>query len=193
MIFFMNTSYPNKNTINYTELVLDLFTEILHDTITVQPLRNLGTDLTPSLAQALMYIFQHGMCPVRDIAQGLSMTYSAASQLTDRLVRKELAIRCDNERDRRLSEIRLTGEGVKLAENIRSKRIAGMTKIMDRMQPEKRMALVNNLEDFIAAAVGDEQSALDKCFHCGKDHLKECVINEVYFAATGIAIDQVQG
>lgn len=189
----MNTTYQNKDTIKYAELVLDLFTEILHDTVTVQPLRNLGTDLTPSLAQALMYISQHGMCPVRDIAQGLSMTYSAASQLTDRLVKKELACRCDNERDRRLSEISLTSQGMKLAESIRGKRIAGMTKIMDRMIPEKRIALVNNLEDFITAAVEDEQTALKKCFHCGKDHRKECVINEVYFAATGVAIDQVQG
>ncbi|MHB1456217.1 MAG: MarR family transcriptional regulator [Armatimonadota bacterium] len=189
----MNTTYTNKDTIKYAELVLDLFTEILHDTITVQPLLNLETDLTPSLAQALMYISRHKMCPVRDIAMGLSMSYSAASQLTDRLVKKGLATRSDNERDRRLSEIHLTNPGIDLAEKIRNNRIAGMTKIMDRMHPGKRMELVNNLEDFIAAAVHDEQTALDKCSHCGKDHLKECVINEVYFAATGVAIDQVQG
>lgn len=180
-----------KDTAQYAEHVLDLFTEILHDTITLQPLRDLGADLTPSLAQALLYISQHGVCPIRDIAQGLSMTYSAASQLTNRLIGKDLATRCDNEHDRRLSEIRLTEQGAVLADRIRSRRIAGMTRILDRMLPVKRGALIGNLEDFITAAVQDEKSALEKCFHCGKDHLAECVINEVYLAATGAAIDRV--
>ncbi|MHB0999963.1 MAG: MarR family winged helix-turn-helix transcriptional regulator [Armatimonadota bacterium] len=181
----------DKDSTIYAEHVLDLFTDVLHEAFTLQPLRDLGTDLTPSLAQELQYVFQHGVCSIRDIAQGLSMTYSAASQLTDRLVKKELVTRCENVRDRRLSEIRLTEQGQKLAEQIRAHRFAGMSKILKRMSPERREALVDNLEDFISAAVHDEKSALEACFHCGKDHIEECVINEVYQAATGTTIDHI--
>jgi len=180
-----------KESAAYAEHMLDLFTEILHEAITMRPLREIGADVTPSLAQGLQFIFQHGVCPVRDIAQGLSMTYSAASQLTDRLVNKELATRCENKRDRRLSEIRLTDAGYDLVKRVRLQRVASMSRILNRMDPGCRSALVESLENFIAAAIGDEKSALETCTHCGSDHTAECVINELYRAATGEPIKQV--
>ena len=175
----------------YAEHVVDLFTEILHKTITVQPLREVGADITPSLAHGLQFLFQHEVCSVRDIALGLAITYSAASQLTERLVRKGLVTRCDNARDRRLSEIRLTDSGRKLVEQIKLRRVVGMSRILKRMDPDRRKSLVENLERFITAAIEDEKSALETCSHCGRDHLAECVINEVYRAATGVPIKRV--
>jgi len=175
----------------YTEHVLDLLTEVLHETITNRPLREVGAGITPSLAQGLQFIFQHGVCSVGDIAQGLSMTYSAASQLTERLVRKGLVSRSDNERDRRLSEIRLTDNGRQLVERIRLRRVTGMSRILKRMDPDCRKALVDNLENFIAAAIENEKSALETCSHCGRDHMSECVVNEVYRATTGTPIENV--
>jgi len=179
-----------KDSAAYAEHLLDLFTEILHNVITLRPLREVGAEITPALAQCLQFLLQHGVCSVRDIAQGLSMTYSAASQLIERLVKKGLVTRCDNERDRRLSEIRLTSEGHELVERIRLRRIAGMSGILDRMDTVSRKALVDNLESFIAAAIVSEKSALETCSHCGKDHLEECVVNEIYHAATGTQMKQ---
>ena len=180
-----------KQSAAYAEHVLDLFTEILHKAITMRPLQEIGADVTPSLVQGLQFIYQHRVCPVRDIAQGLSMTYSAASQLTDRLVRKGLATRRESTRDRRLSEIRLTDDGRELVKHVRLQRVASMSRILNRMDPGCRSALVENLENFIAAAIGDEKSALETCTHCGSDHTAECVINELYRAATGQPIEQV--
>ena len=180
-----------KESVAYAEHVLDLFTETLHEMITIRPLREVGGDITPSLAHGLQFILRHGGCSVRDIAGGLSMTYSAASQLTERLVRRGLVTRRENESDRRLSEIQLTNEGSRLVEQIRLRRITGMSQILDRMDPDCRRALVENLENFIAATIEDETSALKTCSHCGRDHVAECVINEVYRRATGIPIKQV--
>ncbi len=177
-----------KSSVAYAEHVLDLFTEILHKTIIVGPLRDIGMGITPSLAQGIQFIHQHGVCSVRDIAEGLSMTYSAASQLTDRLVKKGLVTRRENARDRRLTEIELTTEGLKLAEIIKLRRVAEMTKILSRMKPDSRETLVQNLEDFISAAIKDGRKALEVCSHCGRDHVSDCVINEVYQAATGMPI-----
>ncbi|HUV05586.1 MAG TPA: MarR family transcriptional regulator [Armatimonadota bacterium] len=180
-----------KKSAAYAEHVLDIFTEILHETITMRPLRKIGAGVTPSLAHGLQFVFQHGVCSVRDIAQGLSMSYSAASQLTDRLVKKGLATRSENRRDRRLSEIRLTDDGYDLVKRIRLQRVANMSRILSRMEPGCRGAFVENLENFIAAAIDDGESALETCTHCGRDHISECVINELYRAATGEPIKQV--
>jgi DNA-binding MarR family transcriptional regulator len=180
-----------KKSAEYTEHVLDLFTELLHKTIITQPLQCSGHEITPALAQALQYLFRHEVCSVRDIAQGLSMTYSAASQLTERLVKKELVTRSEDEHDRRLSAIRLTAQGRALAEGIRRRRLEGMTRILERMDAESARMLVETMESFIASAISDEELALKACSHCGSDHIAECVINEIYRAATGAPIKEV--
>lgn len=174
----------------YAEHVLDLFAEVLHRTITIRPLKEAGGDVTPALAQGLQYLYQHGVCSVSDIARGLTMTYSAASQLTERLVKRDLVSRTENPRDRRLSEIRLTDSGRELVESIRFQRITGLTRILQRMEPKDREAFIVYLERFIVSAVEDAHGALESCSHCGSDHLPECVINEVYRAATGRPINE---
>ena len=180
-----------KKSAAYTEHLLALFNEILQESITNRPLRKVGDGVTPALAQGLQFLSQHGVCSVRDVGQGLTMTFSAASQLVDRLVRKDWATRRDNENDRRLSEIRLTDQGKELMERIRYRRVADMSRILDRMDPDSRAALAGNLEKFIAAAIDDAKTALDTCSHCGTDHLSDCVVNEVYRAATGSPIKQI--
>lgn len=180
-----------KDSAAYAEHLVDLFVQILHDLITVKPLQKVGVDITPALAQGLQFLFQHGVCSVRDIAQGLYMTYSAASQLTERLVKRDLVTRTENERDRRLSEIRLTDDGLNVVGQIRFHRIESMSRILGRLDTRGRAVLVEDLERFIAAAIDNEKSALKTCSHCGKDHLSDCVVNEIYRAATGGPIDEV--
>jgi DNA-binding MarR family transcriptional regulator len=119
------------------------------------------------------------------------MTYSAASQLTDRLVKKGFATRAENKEDRRVSEIRLTDEGQDVVRRIRLQRVEGMSQILGRMDPGQRSTLIENLEHFILAAIEDEKTALEACSHCGREHLSECVVNEVYKAATGMPIKQI--
>lgn len=174
----------------YTEHVLALFTKVLHETMTDRPLCELNAGITPALAHGLQFIFQHGVCSVRDVAHGLSMTLPAASQLVDRLVKKDWVTKCANKQDRRLSEIRVTDMGRELVQEIRTLRVEGMSKILDRMDPEYRRTLVESLESFITAGIDDAKSALTRCTHCGTDHHPECVVNEAYLAATGTPIEQ---
>jgi DNA-binding MarR family transcriptional regulator len=185
------TETLDKESAIYAEHVLDLFAEVLHKVNTVQPLKSIGGDVTPAPVQGLQFLLRHEACSVRDVARGLSTTYSAASQLTDRLVRKGLATRCENERDRRLSEICLTCEGRNLVEQVRALRLQGMSSILDRMDQTHRKALLENLKSFITVAIDGEQTALETCSHCGKEHQAECVVNEAYIAATGMQIEKV--
>jgi len=169
-----------KESAVYAEHLLDLFTEIAHRVVTEQPLREIEAEITPSLAQGLQFLFQHECCSVRNVAEGLSMSFSAASQLVERLVKRGMVTRCEKAEDRRLSEIRVTEKGRDLVMQLRERRVAGMSRILDRMEDADRSALVANLEKFITAAIGDEKSALETCSHCGREHLSECVINAAY-------------
>lgn len=178
-----------KESAIYTEHILDIFSEVIHETITMDPLHDAGGMVTPPLAQCLQFIFRHGMCSITDIARGLSITDSAASQLTDRLVKKGLVIRSASPQDRRLAQIRLTGEGHDILNKIRHRRIVNMSKILDRMQPESRRALIAGLERFITAAIEDSKTAQAACIHCGKDHIAECIINKLHQATTSAPID----
>ncbi|MBP6963224.1 MAG: MarR family transcriptional regulator [Armatimonadetes bacterium] len=180
-----------KTSAAYAEHLLDLFGEILHRTITIRPLDGLPVKVTPSLAQTMQYLHQHGVCSVREIARGLTITYSAASQLTDRLVRRGLASRSENQTDRRISEIRLTDGGVRLVERIRLSRIEGLSRILRAMKTDDRAAFIGHLESFIRSAIEDAHGALESCSHCGSDHLPECVVNEVYRTATGKQINEI--
>ncbi|MGB9588766.1 MAG: MarR family winged helix-turn-helix transcriptional regulator [Armatimonadota bacterium] len=179
-----------KGTPVYAEHVFDLFSEIVRELITMQALKKAGQDITPSLAQGLEFIFRHGVCSVSDIAEGLSVSYSAASQLVDRLVSRGFVTRSENKRDRRLSEIQLTKDGQELIEQIRRNRVESMSRILYRMDAGSRNTLVEHLEKFIVAAIEDAKCALETCTHCGKDHISECVINELYQAATGMQIKE---
>ncbi|MFA6665861.1 MAG: MarR family winged helix-turn-helix transcriptional regulator [Armatimonadota bacterium] len=164
----------------YAEHVLDLFTEIMHRIVILQPLNNLGANITQSLVQGMQYLFHHDACSVRDLAQGLDISYSASSQLVDRMVKKNLATRCENKDDRRISEICLTEEGRRIVEEIRLRRIDGISKILGKMDQSARKSLVANVETFITAAIGDEESAAETCLRCARDHLAECIVKEVY-------------
>jgi DNA-binding MarR family transcriptional regulator len=177
-----------KGSPTYAGHVFDLFMSIIRELVTMRALREVGQDITPSLAEGLEFIFRHGICSIRDIAEGLSISYSAASQLVDRLVAPGFVTRSENQNDRRLSEIQLTPDGRELIEKVRYHRIKNITRILQRMEAESRSALVEYIERFITAAIEDAQLALEACAHCGKDHVSECVINELYKAATGSQI-----
>jgi DNA-binding MarR family transcriptional regulator len=156
----------------------------MHRMVILQPLEGLGSEITQSLAQGMQYIFQHEACSMRDLAQGLVISYSASSQMVERMVKKNLATRCENKEDRRLSEICLTEEGKKLVEEIRLRRIAGISRILSKMDQPARKSLVNDIETFITAAIGDEESAAQTCSRCARDHLAGCIVREVYKRTT---------
>jgi len=172
----------------HVERLLNLFIEVLEKLLMATPLRGTDVEVTPSLAHALECIYRHGVCSVGGIAHALSITYPAASQLTDRLVKKGLVSRHESLRDRRLSEIALTDVGCQVVQRIREKRREAVMRVLMRMTPESRASLARDLENFIAAAIEDYKAALETCCHCGKEHLDECIVNEVYEAATGTPI-----
>lgn len=78
-------------------------------------------DLTLPQAQALR-ILRRGPRTTGRLAEELGMSAPALTQLTDRLVRKELIERRTDEGDRRCVIVALTAKGARLVDDVRARR-----------------------------------------------------------------------
>lgn len=169
-----------RDSAEYAEII----TEVLMETIqkaTVQAMRCEGNDgkITPSLMGCLQYIYLHGASPIREIANGLDVSLSAASQLVDRLFRMNLVTRKENETDRRLTSVELKQPGRELVKRMRAKRSERFETIINAMPKDKRNAFLDGVESFLLAALADDDETSKTCIRCGREHVSFCVVNKV--------------
>lgn len=91
--------------------------------------------ITPSQCNVLMLIEQRGVCSVKDVADALGISSSAATQLVDGLVEGTHVTRSENAQDRRAVSITL------------SKPIKSKIKAMKRHMAQKLLAVFELLTD----------------------------------------------
>jgi DNA-binding MarR family transcriptional regulator len=152
---------------SFAEKLTSLFSDIVLQTMTVQLLRELDDlDITLSQLQALTFIGGHGTSTVGCIAEGLRVTHPAAVKLVDKLARKELVTRGVSASDHRQSEIRITADGRRLVNQVRSERTQRLERVLDRMSPADRSALIHGLQSFVTAALRDEGALDALCVSC---------------------------
>lgn len=68
-------------------------------------------DVNPNERQALEYLFEHGPMPMSEIAERLGISRAATTTLVDNLVEVDYVTRGGDERDRRVTMIRLSDHG----------------------------------------------------------------------------------
>ncbi|MGD8237818.1 MAG: MarR family transcriptional regulator [Armatimonadota bacterium] len=140
--------------------------------------REAGDGLTPAQVRVLRHVHLHGMPSVRSIAEGLMVSPPAATQLVNKLVAKRLVERSERKADRRVVDVRLTPRGRSLAQRLSSGRRRQLNRLLARMPAGSREELVRGLENFISAALSDEQSIDGACLRCGNRHAGDCPVNE---------------
>lgn len=173
-----------------TQLISELFGELVAKKMTRDLLEELtGPEVTPPLFHAMLYVYRHPDCSIRRLSQGLAVTLPAGSQLVERLVKKGLAGRTEGERDRRLSQIKLTDRGAALVEQVRSARSLRLSSILGKMDPGRRTAFSEGLQEFISWALQDMGSARSLCLHCGTEHNPCCVVNMANLATAGESVN----
>ncbi|MCX8052783.1 MAG: MarR family winged helix-turn-helix transcriptional regulator [Armatimonadetes bacterium] len=161
-------------------MIADVFVEAVRKATTSAMCCEYGEEeITPSLMQCMQYVFLRGPSPMRAIASGLDVSLSAVSQLVDRLVRKGLMTRHENQFDRRLAEVDLTENGRSLVREMRKRRLAWFESIACEMPAEKRRAFLEGIESFVRIALAKEGDVERACARCGMEHTPQCVINEV--------------
>ncbi len=162
----------------YAEILAELFVEAVQKS-EEKGIAAACPELTPSLLACLELVCVSGSCSVRNVAQGLDISLSAASQLVDRLVKKNLATRRENESDRRVIEVELSDEGIETVKRIRVRRSQWFASVARRMSAEKRKAFVEGMEEFLLHAVEGSNDVNKACAMCGRKHVAFCVVNRI--------------
>lgn len=170
----------SRDSIEYAEIVAEVFVETVRKYASeAMCCEHENEEITRSLMECLQYVYLHGPSPIRQIAGGLEMTLSAASQLVDRLVKKELVTRRENETDRRLIAVELTPAGHDIVKQMRKRRSDWFESVLGVMNEDKRKALLESLEGFLSIALANDDNIDHACVRCGMEHVSFCVIHKV--------------
>ncbi|WBB79512.1 MarR family winged helix-turn-helix transcriptional regulator [Micromonospora sp. WMMD882] len=102
--------------------------------------------------RVVMAVAEHDGINLRRLAGMLGMLLSSASRLCDRLVAAGMLEREPGRLDRREISLHLTPEAVRLLADLRADRRARLARVLARMTPAGREALVRGLVEFDAVA-----------------------------------------
>jgi DNA-binding MarR family transcriptional regulator len=127
--------------------------------IAARSLATVGEDITLTQYRALVVLAYTGEQRITDLATELDVNSSTATRLVDRLVRRKLVRRSTHPDDRRATRLELTTDGRAVVAAVTARRRADVSRILRKMPPESRRALVDSL-DALRAAAGEapEQS-----------------------------------
>jgi DNA-binding MarR family transcriptional regulator len=105
-----------------------------------------------SQLRALLIISRHGPTNLNQLAEELGAIPSSASRLCDRLVAAGLVTRRTGSTDRREVELRVSGEGDRLVDQLRECRRSELATVLAAMDDAGRRALLLGLREFQRAA-----------------------------------------
>lgn len=169
----------SRDSAEYAETLAEVFVEMMQKAGSKSALCEDDPEITPALMECLQYVYLHGASPIRQIADGLEISLSAASQLVDRLVRKSLVTRRENEQDRRLSDVELTREGESHVVAMRQRKSQWFDDILRGIPASHRKGFREGLESFLGVALASEENVDRACVKCGIEHAAFCVVNKV--------------
>lgn len=129
--------------------------------------------------QALRYLLHNEQRLMSDLAEGLGISYPAATKTVERLVKKNLVAREGDPADRRVVRVYLTQQGINLVQQINAEMSRRLHAVLGRMGEEDRNALVRGMSAFVTAALAgvDDAELIDSvCLHCGVQHTGDCPV-----------------
>jgi DNA-binding MarR family transcriptional regulator len=109
-----------------------------------------ASDLTLLQAQVLR-VLATGPLPTGKLAIELRVSASAVTQLTDRLIRKELIERQAGVTDRRAILVRLSPKGKRLVEGFRKRRMRLFAEALELLDQREQVTVLDGIKLFITA------------------------------------------
>jgi DNA-binding MarR family transcriptional regulator len=105
----------------------------------------------------LHHVRKSGMINIKDLANLLGITSSAATQIVDGLVKKELLLRKRNEEDRRILNIKLSGKAISKFNSIKSTSFNTLSALFDVLD-DGELRDYRDLNNKIASRIPDKSS-----------------------------------
>ena len=120
--------------------------------VAARSLDDLAEDVTLAQYRVLVELAARGPQRVADLASVLAVERSTVTRMCDRLVRKRLVHRRRDSRDRRAVQVALTTVGRTLVDRVTKRRREEITRILERLAPSDRAAVLRALRAFADAA-----------------------------------------
>lgn len=150
----------NELGIHSAEAILDQFVEGVFRLMLEHHQRQvIGMDLTLTQAQALR-LLRAAALPTSKLATALGISAPAVTQLTDRLVRKQLIERRSTETDRRWVNIELTEKGRLIIDAFRQRRNEVFGEALSRLSEDDRTQVIEVLSKITVVIERREQASL---------------------------------
>ncbi|MHB1007365.1 MAG: MarR family winged helix-turn-helix transcriptional regulator [Chloroflexota bacterium] len=169
-----------RTIIEDAEHTTDLFVGVLAKAMASRVLEDeFDGQVTMAQLQALRYLARNDQRLMSDLAEGLAISYPAATKTVERLVKKDLVSRAGDPADRRVVRVRLTEAGIGMVKRIDAELNRRLSIVLERLNEADREALLRGMSAFIAAAlagVEDEKTLTAICTHCGDHHSGDCPV-----------------
>jgi DNA-binding MarR family transcriptional regulator len=120
--------------------------------VAARSLDDLAEDVTLTQYRVLVELAARGPQRVAELAGVLAVERSTATRMCDRLVRKRLIHRRRESRDRRAVQVALTAGGRTLVDRVTHRRREEIGRILERLAPRDRAAVLRALRAFADAA-----------------------------------------
>lgn len=120
--------------------------------VAARSLAEVGEDVTLAQYRALVVLAIRGPRGLAGLAEALAVGPSTATRMCDRLVRKGLVTRTEDDADRRQVRIACTPAGEQLVAEVTARRRAEIARLLATVPPDDRQALVQALRRFAEAA-----------------------------------------
>ncbi len=143
-----------------------------------------GTTSTSQLV-ALTWIHDNRDCTVKQLAAGIRVNHSAASQLAHKLAADGLISIEPGPKDRRQVRLRVRAAGDRALADARGRRLEALDGILSRMSESERKALSDGLAGFLKVALASERNVDDACGRCWVEHFGDCIVNIAHRQITG--------
>ena len=106
----------------------------------------------------LHHVKKSGMINIKDLANLLEITSSAATQIVDGLVKKEFLLRKRNKEDRRILNIELSNKAISKFNSIKSASFNTLSALFDVLDDEE-LQKYHGLNNKIASKIPDKNAA----------------------------------
>ena len=161
-----------------------VFTEIVNKLIYREEADS-GSPHTTAQLVALTYIQDNPGCTIKQLAAGIRVNHSAASQLVHKAGEEGLLDIQVKPEDRRHARLNISPVGRQALQQSRQRRLEALDRILSRMPERERHAFVEGLQTFLRYALSSEEKADDACGRCWVEHFGDCIVNLVHREFTG--------
>ena len=120
--------------------------------VSARSLADVEDRVTLSQFRTLVVLVTHGETPLNQLAERLQVGPSTALRTVDRLIAEGYADRAAGTEDRRQVALAATPDGVRLVEEVTSRRREAIAAIVRQMPVAERAAVVSALDSFAQAA-----------------------------------------